>query len=65
VNREYPEDWYGWAGPGDCLVQLNKYPQAEESFHKAADLSHDQHVIEQWQLLRERMGLPASVPNTK
>lgn len=65
VNREYPEDWYAWAGLGDCLVQLNKYPQAEESFHKAADLSHDPHVIEQWQLLREHMGLPASVPNSK
>ena len=65
VNREYPEDWYAWAGLGECLVQLNKYPQAEESLHKAADLSHDQHVIEQWQLLREHMGLPASVPNPK
>jgi protein O-mannosyl-transferase len=65
VNREYPEDWYAWAGLGECLVQLDKYPQAEESFHKAADLSHDRHVIEQWQLLREHMGLPASGPNTK
>jgi hypothetical protein len=65
VNREYPEDWYAWAALGDCLVQLNKYPEAEESLHKAADLSHDPHVIEQWQLLREHMGLPASVPISK
>jgi tetratricopeptide (TPR) repeat protein len=65
VSREYPEEWYAWAGLGDCLVQLNQYPQAEESLHKAADLSHDSHVIEQWQLLREHMGLPPSIPNPK
>lgn len=65
VSHEYPDDWYAWAALGDCQVQLNRYPQAEESFHRAADLSHDPKVIEQWQFLREHMGLPNSAPAAK
>ena len=61
VINEYPNDWYAWAALGDCLVQLNDLPKAEESLHKAADLSHDPHVNEQWQKLRTHMGL-ASTP---
>jgi hypothetical protein len=63
VSREYPEDWYAWAALGDCQVQLNDYSQAEESLHRAADLSHDPRVLEQWQQLREHIGLPPA--NTK
>jgi hypothetical protein len=62
VSRDYPQDWYAWAGLADCYVQLNNLPKAEESLHRAADLSHDSHVIEQWQLLRDHMGLPPGVP---
>jgi hypothetical protein len=62
VTREYPQDWYAWAGLGDCYVQLNNLPKAEESLHRAADLSHNSQVIQQWQELRAQMGLPASAP---
>ena len=62
VTRDFPQDWYAWAALGDCLVQLKDLSQAEESFHKAADLSHDARVIEQWQQLRTSMGLPILAP---
>lgn len=62
VTRDYPQDWYAWAALGDCQVQLDKLSRAEESFHRAADLSHDSHVIEHWQQLREHMGLPSITP---
>jgi hypothetical protein len=60
VTQEYPQDWYAWAGLGDCYVQLNNLPKAEESLHRAADLSHSSQVIQQWQELRAQMGLPFS-----
>jgi len=64
VNREFPDDWYTWAGRGICFVQRNDFPHAEEALHRAADLSHDPTVVQQWQALRAQMGLPASVaPN--
>ena len=62
VNREYPDDWYTWAGRGICFVRANDLVRAEEAFHRAADLSHDPRVVEQWQALREHMGLPTSAP---
>ena len=62
VSQEYPQDWYAWAGLGDCFVQLNNLPKAEESLHKAAELSHDSRVMQQWQELRAHMGLPNSAP---
>jgi hypothetical protein len=62
VSQEYPQDWYAWAGLGDCLVQVNNLPKAEESLRKAAELSHDSRVIQQWQELRAHMGLPNSAP---
>jgi hypothetical protein len=62
VTREYPQDWYAWAGLGDCYVQLSNLPKAEESLHRAADLSHNSQVIQQWQELRARMGLSPSIP---
>jgi fumarate reductase subunit D len=63
VSQEYPQDWYAWAGLGDCLVQVNNLPRAEESLHKAAELSHDSRVVQQWQELRAHMGLPNSAPH--
>jgi hypothetical protein len=62
VTQEYPQDWFAWAGLGDCYVQLNNLPKAEESLHRAADLSQNSRVIQQWQELRAQMGLPRSVP---
>jgi hypothetical protein len=60
--RSYPDDWYAWAGRGICLVQSNDLTKAEEAFHRAADLSHDPGVVQQWQALRVHMGLPSSLP---
>lgn len=62
VNREFPDDWYTWAGRGICFVRANDLVRAEDAFHRAADLSHDPRVVEQWQALREHMGLPTSTP---
>ena len=63
VSQQYPQDWYAWAGLGDCLVQVNNLPRAEQSLHKAAELSHDSRVMQQWQELRAHMGLPNSAPH--
>jgi hypothetical protein len=63
VSQEYPQDWYAWAGLGDCFVQVNNLPKAEESLRRAAELSHDSRVMQQWQELRAHMGLPNSAPN--
>jgi tetratricopeptide (TPR) repeat protein len=60
--REFPDDWYAWAGRGICYVHMNDMVKAEESFHRAADLSHSPTVIQQWQALRAQMGLSTSVP---
>jgi protein O-mannosyl-transferase len=60
VTQEYPQDWFAWAGLGDCFVQLNDLPKAEESLHRAAELSHNPRVTQQWQQLRTNMGLPNS-----
>ena len=62
VVQDYPEDWFAWGGLGVCYVQLNDLPKAEEALHRAADLSHNSRVIQQWQELRAHMGLstPAS-----
>jgi len=63
VSQEYPQDWYAWAGLGDCFVQGNNLPKAEESLRRAAELSHDSRVMQQWQELRAHMGLPNSAPH--
>ncbi len=59
--RDYPDDWYAWVGQGDCLVQGNDLTKAEESLHRAAELSHDSRVVEHWQQLRAHMGLSPAV----
>jgi hypothetical protein len=63
VSQEYPQDWYAWAGLGDCFVQLNNLPKAEDSLRRAAELSHDSRVMQQWQELRAHMGLPNPAPH--
>ena len=62
VIQDYPEDWLAWGGLGVCYVQLNDLPKAEEALHRAADLSNNTRVIQQWKELRTHMALsnPAS-----
>jgi tetratricopeptide (TPR) repeat protein len=60
VIREFPQDWYAWAGLGECLLQLNDLARAEQSLHRAAELSHQPRVTEEWQELRAQMGLPSA-----
>jgi protein O-mannosyl-transferase len=62
VTREYPEEWYAWAGLGYCYFTMNNLPKAEESLHRAAQLSRDPRTIQQWQALRAHMGLPTPAP---
>jgi tetratricopeptide (TPR) repeat protein len=62
VIQDYPQDWFAWAGRGVCYVQLNDLAKAEESLHRAADISHNSRVVEQWQELRAHMGLAGSAP---
>jgi tetratricopeptide (TPR) repeat protein len=62
VTSDYPQDWYAWAGLGDCYVQLSDLVKAEESLHRAADISRDPRVIAHWRELRTHMGLPTPVP---
>jgi len=60
VTREYADNWFAFAALGDCLAQLNDLPRAEESLARAAELSHNPRVIQEWQELRSSMGLPRS-----
>lgn len=62
VTREYPQEWYAWAGLGYCYFTLNNLPKAEESLHQAARLSRDPRTIQQWQELRAHMGLSSPAP---
>jgi protein O-mannosyl-transferase len=57
ATRDYPEEWFPWAGLGQCFFKLNDLRKAEQSLHRASDLSHQPRVTEQWQQLRARMGL--------
>ena len=57
VIQDYSEDWFAWAGLGVCYVQLNDLSKAEEALHRAADLSHNSRVTQQWQEVRAQMGL--------
>jgi protein O-mannosyl-transferase len=55
--QQFPQDWYAWAGIGECLVKLNNLPRAEQSFRRASELSHEPRIVEQWQQVRAMMGL--------
>jgi tetratricopeptide (TPR) repeat protein len=64
VIQEYSQDWYAWAGLGDCYVQLNDLVKGEEALHRAVDISRDNRLIEHWQELRAHMGISTNVaPN--
>jgi tetratricopeptide (TPR) repeat protein len=58
VIHDFPDDWFAWAGQGDCYFQQNDLTKAEESLHRASDLAHNPQVTEHWQELRAHMGLP-------
>jgi len=55
VTREYPQDWFAWAGLGDCFAQLNQLASAEAALHRAADLSQNPRVVERWQEVRAEL----------
>jgi Flp pilus assembly protein TadD len=59
VIRQYPKDWFAWAGRGECLFKLNNLAGAERSLRRASELSHEPRVIEEWQEMRTHMGLPS------
>jgi tetratricopeptide (TPR) repeat protein len=63
ATRQYPQDWFAWAGRGECLFRGNDLPGAEQSLHRAFELSHDSHIAELWQQVRTMMGLPAAPQN--
>jgi hypothetical protein len=55
--QQYPQDWFGWAGLGECLVKLNDLPGAENALRRATELSHEARVKAAWEEVRARMGL--------
>ena len=56
--QQYPQDWFAWAGLGECRVKLNDLAGAEQSLRRASELSHEPRVREQWEAVRAKMGLP-------
>ena len=61
--EKYPEDWYAWAGLGECQFKGNDLPGAEKSLRRASELSHEPRIAQAWQLVRKKMGLSAGSPN--
>jgi hypothetical protein len=60
--QQYPQDWFAWAGLGECSFKLDNFPKAEQSLRRAFELSHEPRVREQWQAVRARMGLASAPP---
>ncbi len=60
--RQYPQDWYAWAGPGECSFKLDDLPKAEQSLRRAFELSQEPRVREEWQAVRAKMGLTSAPP---
>lgn len=58
VIQQYPQDWFAWAGRGECFFKLSNLPEAEHSLRRASEISKEPRVIEQWQQVRTMMGLP-------
>ncbi len=58
--RQYPQDWYAWAGLGECRLKLNDLPAAEQSLRRASELSHEPRVKDEWEAVREKMGLTST-----
>jgi protein O-mannosyl-transferase len=65
VSREYPDDWYPLAGMGYCYAENDDFVRAEEFLGRAANLSHDSQITQQWQELRAHIGLPPAEPASK
>ena len=64
VVRDFPQDWKALAAQGNCYVELNNLVAGEDSLRRAATISKNSTVIQYWQELRARMGLPsAGLPN--
>ncbi len=61
--QQYPQDWFAWAGRGECLVKLHDLPRAEQALHRASELSHEPRVIDEWQEVRARMALSPATPD--
>jgi cytochrome c-type biogenesis protein CcmH/NrfG len=57
--RQYPQDWYAWGGMGECQVKLDDLAGAERSLRRAFELSKEPRVKEEWQAVREKIGLPS------
>ena len=36
--QQYPQDWFAWAGLGECRVKLNDLAGAEQSLRRASEL---------------------------
>jgi tetratricopeptide (TPR) repeat protein len=62
ATHDYPQEWFAWAGRGECLVKLNDLPKAEQSLRLAYEISHEPRVAEQWRQVRAMMGLPPAPP---
>jgi protein O-mannosyl-transferase len=60
--EQYPQDWFAWAGLGECFIQLKDLPKAEQSLRRASELSHEPRVLEEWQQVRSMMGRLTSAP---
>jgi len=58
--QQYPQDWFAWAGLGECLFKLNDLQRAEQSLRRASELSREPRVTEEWQQVRARMGLTSA-----
>jgi hypothetical protein len=57
---QYPQDWYAWAGLGECRFKRNDLPGAEQSLRRAAELSHEPRITQAWQQVRAKMGLSSA-----
>jgi tetratricopeptide (TPR) repeat protein len=55
--QQYPQDWFAWGGLGECRLNLGDLPGAEQSLHRAYELSREPRVKEEWEQVRSTMGL--------
>ncbi len=53
--QQYPQDWFAWAGRGECFFKLNDLPRAEHDLRRAYELSHEPRVAEAWEEIHTRM----------
>jgi Flp pilus assembly protein TadD len=59
--QKYPQEWFAWAGLGECQFKRNDLAGAEKSLRRAAELSHEPRIVQAWELVRKKLGL-GSVP---